>query len=357
MPGCTLETRDWRRPHRSAQTDSPSNAPPEKVRRRPLAGLRDWLWPTWIRLGLRPRHWPQIREAIGQADYVLIGGGELLQETPCHFADHIAAIAREAARVGTPIGFLACGVEPDCTSRSRRLTTPALRQAGLITVRDDASRRNLASWAPGLDLDQVVVGSDPALLVSRAYPVRADEGREGIGVNVVAYESVSRRREIRVDSDRFCEWYLEVIRSMRRIPGHPVILFSNGAPPDASFAAKLHGILDDPSVILVDRPRSVNAFVPVVRECRAVVAARLHTTITAVSYGVPCLATAWSPKFDAFYFQMNRSERLFRLGESPANHIAEAMRSVLSRSAHEGLDAKCVASAYAHLEAFQKLLT
>jgi len=309
-----------------------------------------------IRFGLRPRHWPDIRDAIRAVDVVLIGGGELLQETPSLFADHIAAVAREARRAGKRFGLLACGVEPCVKLRSRRLVAPVLERADMITVRDNASRDNLSAWAPQLDLHRVRVAPDPGVLACRLFPPVEGETGHMLGLNVIAYTSVARRDAIRCGPQEYAHWYSELARSVRRVTGMPVALFSNGAIADHRFAEALHRALRDPEVSLGERPGSVDALARQIRTMKGVVASRLHAGLMALSYGIPCLAVSWSQKFDVLIPGAAQTDRLFRLTVSPVECIAEALGAAMKGDSNAGIGRRLADGALEHVDAVRAMV-
>jgi polysaccharide pyruvyl transferase WcaK-like protein len=289
------------------------------------------LRPLLTRRGLLPLTWPRIAREIRHADFVLIGGGELIRTSPALFPDRMFSVCREARNSGKPFGFIACGVNPKVNARAQAIAAPVLRQARFITVRDRPSRNHLRQWVPDMNVDDVVVAPDPAVLIDRVHPVSQPRHSNCIGVNVVACHGLQRHDWFTLTRDQFLDWYGSVVASVHRTTGLRVGLFTNGDPSDQAFAESLLESIDTPGVYLAPRPHTPDTLSALAAGFTAVVASRFHCMLAAYAFGVPCVGLCWSPKISAFLEDSGHAERSFRIGSAEPHDIGTAIQSALSK--------------------------
>jgi polysaccharide pyruvyl transferase WcaK-like protein len=307
MPKADVGARDWRRGD-DAGASLPRRPRLPPALRKPLLG---WL----ILHGRRPAIWPQLARSIRESDIILIGGGELVQDGLSLFPHRLAAVARCARDAGRPYALIACGVEPDGGCEARRLVGEVLAGAALVTVRDAASRENLARWAPGRDWRAVAVAPDPAATLNPPLP-KAGERAGVVGVNVLAYANLQGKRGLCPTREAYMSWYIAAVESLRRASRARVRLYTNGLPLDQDFAEALAGRLADPHHIeLAPRPTSVEAYLQIVSGCSAILATRLHAAIAAMVCGVGAVGVRWSSKIESFYREIGRADLLVAMDD------------------------------------------
>jgi polysaccharide pyruvyl transferase CsaB len=256
--------------------------------------------------------WHELR----QSDFLIQGGGGLLQDTTSHNSAmyylsvlHLARLARR------PYMVFAQGIGPLNSPFLRGLTARALRRAKAITVRDEGSAQMLRDW--GVRKPEISVTADPGLLLESA-----DEDR--------------RRRLLSTLDLRPDQPYMAI--ALRAWPGlgdflpHLVELLRQR--DEALLVLPFQFEQDLPLALELSRALPTRVHLPrnllspadalsVIRGSRAVIAMRLHAMIFAASQCTPALALAYDPKVDAFCHEVGQP--VLQLREATTGRLAAAL--------------------------------
>ena len=251
-------------------------------------------------------------DALRGADLLILGGGGLFQDywgvetdtllSPWHGGlSFFCGLPLLASLVDTPTMIYAAGVGPLLSDEGRLFTRYAFAQASAATVRDEASRAELA--AAGAD---VVPASPspptppprprgPARPPSRA---RLDAAaRPLIGVALRAWD-------VGVDPER---WEAEVAAAVDRVLAArggtalfiPFQVLPAGGVDDVEVARRVRRRVKGNAIVAEGRLRAAET-AALVAGCDAVVAMRLHAAVFAVAAGVPAAAIVYDPKVRSF---------------------------------------------------------
>lgn len=220
----------------------------------------------------------------GAAAAVAMAGGPVMGTIPV--IRTLASLHRAALRHGVPTGFLGTGIGPLGRFSRRRMIAELLRGATVVTVRDDASRRQVSELVGR----SVPVSGDPAALaVPKFVPPPADgSGRPPVmalairewpiheygGGSVGAEDSNRLVTELRrfVDAAR-SDWEI-----------HPVAMgYLNEGGDDRRVLRKLLGPVDELTRgVAYPTPASI---VAAIRGADVVVAMRYHAALIGVMCG------------------------------------------------------------------------
>ena len=108
----------------------------------------------------------------------------------------------------------------------------------------------------------------------------------------------------------------------------PFFLNHEGAA-DADLIERINFQLSHPiAVILENDPRTVKG---IIGASQAVLCSRYHGCISALSYGVPCVGTSWSHKYDVLYAEFGAQELLLS-----SRTTVQQLRGIIDMSLDEG---------------------
>lgn len=345
VPEAEITSVDW-----MGRTEPGASAPPVSGAAAPTRGMparlgaalpRAIRWRAFSaarRMGLIGSNWRAVAGIIGRADLVVIGGGELIQNNDWMFPERIGAVAAAARAAGKKLVFLACGVTPRIGPVARFLMNGALEQAEAISVRDSISRENILAWVRRVPQERVVLTADPAILLNELYPGARQGGRGSIGLNVMACSPRSAMGAGGRGADRAIECYVEIARLACRELGRPISIFTNGTPGDQEVAAKvLAGIREAAGpveAVLLPRPETVREFTNNIASLGMVIATRLHSSIAASAFSIPCVGLVPSGKIRAFYRDTGREGLVNEIGATPPGKIIESLGWAAENPSH-----------------------
>jgi polysaccharide pyruvyl transferase CsaB len=232
-----------------------------------------------------------VRKAIARADVVLSGGGGLLQDTTSlQSLLYYTGIVRAATGAKKRTMIFAQSVGP-LGGLGRGIVRATCGGIAAATVRDESSRRLLASLIPNVRVERT---ADPVFLLDAGEGDPLDlraEGLDGPGPLVVV--SVRRWQ----GHDATATMLAAVVDRLAETHGAQVAFLPLGGPPDADAATTVIRRARSTPVLLPDYP------FPQARQVLAratlVIGMRLHALIFAARLGVPFTALPYDPKVTA----------------------------------------------------------
>lgn len=237
-----------------------------------------------------------IWRAIRHADLVISGGGGLLQDTtswrsPLYYLG-IVLLAKLARK---PVMFFAQGIGPLRRSWIRRLVAMVANRVDLITVRDEASARQLAR----LGVKRPVrVTLDPCFLIPPAARARLKEIWE------IEEWTPGRQPTIGVCLRRWRDrrWLGEVAAALDALDKRlnaQILFIPMQRPSDARVSLAAFSVMDQSAHILSGHylPHELSA---IISSVDLVISVRLHALMFAAHTGVPVVGLSYDPKVDTF---------------------------------------------------------
>lgn len=230
--------------------------------------------------------------AIAQADYVLIGGGGLLDDRTANFYRPFTRTAAVCRALRTPYAFVGIGVGPIQQHSSKKEYLRSVQGAAKVYVRDEESKERLRDC--GVTRNIAVV-SDPVLWADGHGSVQHLE--YDLAVNLRNWHSSQQPRTgFEGPEDRVV---VELVAKA----------INDTLPPDAKVAlvsmSSHNG--DDDSLILDDlrsrlKPKTYRIYggaesvERVVNKSESVLAMRLHTCLLGVRSKARVIGLAYDPK-------------------------------------------------------------
>lgn len=276
-----------------------------------------------------------LKSALADADYVLIGGGQLLQDNRLAFPLSILSLVREAKCLGLPVSFFSVGVGDNWSAFGKNLMSRALTAANVesIICRDQLSVNRLCSLFPEVS-EKVGITYDAAL----AVPVEQDlQHRTGKTVGLCIMHPNTIRWTIKnhpmVSPPQATQFWVETYRALSA-KGFDVKIFTNGSPEDDAFARKIGEHIrtqttTESPIHAGSRPRTPDDLVRLIGGFGVVVAYRLHANIVATLLGIPCIALGWDAKVEEFMNYSGQSER-FVHAQAKASEVVDMVDNALN---------------------------
>ncbi len=281
-----------------------------------------------------------LADAVRISDVVLLGGGGLFHDywgfdpdlllTPHQWGlSYFAAPAVMAALYRKPLMLYAVGVGPLVSDHGRAFTRFICDAAARITVRDHGSREALQLL--GVPDDRIVVTADPAF----ALNLTADAISEGSPAEPFLIGVAPRTWKIGVDE---AFWQRQVAGALDLIleeqPGKAVFVsFQNGSGAEDDPAA-IQGIVRQmrhaDRVEIRSDAGSADEIAAVLRQCRVVLAMRLHALILSALAGVPFVALEYDPKVTRIAGELALEEFTLPLGGVDDLRLAGLLRRALA---------------------------
>ncbi len=286
---------------------------------------------------------PRCRAAMGRADAVVLGGGNLLADADLNFPIKIACALGEAIRAARPVGVFGVGVSDNWSRRGAALLGGAIGRARPVhgAVRDARSK---AIWDRRLQPRGVPAASlcrDPGLLTARHFPAAAPvTGRIGLCLT----DPLALRYHGAEGADARLDGWIADLAGRLAARGHEVAVFTNGSPEDRAYltamAERLRDACGDRLTIVpaFGAPADLAAFAS---GCALLIAHRMHACIAAYSYEVPHLGLAWDVKLDSFFASVGRGAYMIDpAASSPAEAAVIAERALgdgIDRATHDAV--------------------
>jgi polysaccharide pyruvyl transferase CsaB len=303
---------------------------------------------TAATLGVQAIQWyslQALREAVAECDLVIIGGGGLFHDyrevdPEAFLTDNHSGLGFFSSPVvlaslyEKPVMLYAVGIGPLFSEHGRKLTQFACANAAAITVRDSGSKEILESI--GVAARNITVTADPTF----GMPIRKDADLIGyvqaLRTSSPVIAVAPRYWNTGVDQEF---WETELARALDRFladrPGTllfiPLQRIARPNEDDAHTAESIKARMrakNRAEVMTCDlSPQQVQT---VLSECDLVVGMRLHSTILAMSVGVPLVGLSYDPKVENIMGQAGLRDFVIDLGSMDAPKLADLMCRALA---------------------------
>jgi polysaccharide pyruvyl transferase WcaK-like protein len=279
------------------------------------------------------------RRAISKADLLIFGGAPLFNYKYQSFYRRTIRTLELANEYGVPVLFSSIGVEPysDADPRSqalkKALNLPVVRQ---ITTRDDLPSVN--RYVTGRSTATALV-SDPAVVADTVFEQQLNvsprpqnnTGSRTIGL-VVTRAGIFADNDIRFSEQDQHQLWLDTIALLEE-RGDDYRLFTTGHFTDEIFLDSLVRQYGVPTKKVAFTVNSPDELIRELSSCDAVIAFRLHASITAFALGIPSVGLSWNFKVPEFYKGIGYPERAV----GPAEWNAHSIVSTLDSAIKEGV--------------------
>jgi len=289
------------------------------------------LRPDWIR-------------RVGEADAVIISGGQLFADTNLNFPLKIGQLADICRNSGIPLSVASAGVSQDWSQKGKKLFIElADCDLRFLGFRDQTS---IANWMQqfGSRGPEPVLVRDPGLLAKECYGIPAStEEKPPIGIGIASAIILAHHSdEVIAGAGRHSSQaaLFDFFRSSTlalNAQGHGVCLFCNGATEDAAFLKELSL---DPAIAKAESigkvkiapiPRTGRELAQIIAGCGLIMAHRLHACVLGYSFGRPVVGLSWDTKLRSFFASVDLSEHVITQAEVLEHDVVGAVDAALRK--------------------------
>lgn len=200
----------------------------------------------------------------------------------------LAQATRRWKRRGTRVILMPQAFGPFTGRRMRRHMREAIEHADLVMPRDRSSYQLLVDAAG--ESPNIHVFPDFTNLIEGAPPPEFEPHRHQVCL-VPNYRMIDKTGP--ADSDAYLPFMQRCARYLTARGANPFILVHEGAN-DRWLAERISESAGNVPILSVENPLAIKG---ILGESRATIGSRFHGLVSALSQGVPSLATGWSHKY------------------------------------------------------------
>ncbi len=275
---------------------------------------------------------------IGDAEAIVIGGGNLFTDVDLNFPTKICVLLRLAKQRRQPVFLYGVGVGGMWSKRGLSMMRKALEVSDIrsVSVRDDKSQQNFLELFGDVVKVEPTVVRDPGLIASNVYGTREKGVGRGVGVCLTSPDAISYHSNVSVSKEYLLNWYEQLCTHL--LSQHQSIyLFTNGGEEDVVFASEVSKCIYDKTgmnleVKSADSPEELAEFIS---DLEVVVAYRMHALICAYSYGRTIVAFEWDPKVKSLMNSLGLGQFLLDVNRVSPSDVVQLILSVTSSPASE----------------------
>lgn len=244
-----------------------------------------------------------ILQSAENSDIVIFAGGNQLMELYSFPTDIITyyKVVKKLKKQNKIVCFCFCGTGPFKSKLSEKIAAKILKLADFISVRDEYSLALTKKYLPNKNID---IWCDPVLLMKNN--TTNNNFAKAIGINVY-FGHDSKFKKMMYNS------YVSVIKLLREnFPEIKLYLFSSELT-DINDIISIKDFFADDDMIIIEEILSAEDLFAFYNNVDIVLAARMHTAITATISNLPVVTIAWQKKVSAFTSLMKNQEFNFDL--------------------------------------------
>lgn len=252
------------------------------------------------------------KELDNGVSHVLIGGGQVLTDTPLGFMLKIYLITEACKKENIPYSFVCCGVGKKLSLLSKILYRDSFLGAKYISTRDGVSKKRIEKILGKHTAIKVEVLNDPVFTLDiDKYRSKAVSITKRLGVNIQTFKELNAQEKSAKESD-----YINFInRVIHESSGKydEVVLFTNGSQADQNFLNENFNKHEYPNVVILERPIKPEHLIEILLSMSAVICSRMHCGILSYSLNVPFYQLTWDDKINNVWSRFNLDKNLMSM--------------------------------------------
>ncbi len=296
----------------------------------------------------RTKIYEYYRNTLKKADLVVFAGGGLIKYTREDFWNPIYSIITYCNRKKIPVYINAIGVEGFkhnnfyCQLLKYSLNKKCVKR---ITTRDDIETLKTKYIK---DSKKTALVGDSALWSPNVYNIEEIpiDKKQIIGIGLIRGK-IFTDYGFNISEDEIINLYIGIIKELEK-RNYKWQMFCNGIKSDYLIGQKILENLNlenIDNIYLAKRPTKSKKLINLITSYKAIIAARLHAIIVAVSYNIPAVGLVWNDKLTEFGEIMNISNRFiekdkFRDSVYIVDQLEESIRNNYKHSPIEEYKSK-----------------
>lgn len=274
------------------------------------------------------------KDKIAGCDMIIFPGGGIFGLSYLNFFKYLDMITRIAEDHNIPVVFSSLGINNmDATAENEQQLSELLKRSCIKAISVRENPELFRHYAKDCSFEIVPV-CDPAVWTKYVYnheikKVRIEKKNSGnrtIGINVVRgglFKANNRAWTLGTEEAYLCE-----IKRLLEDEGINVCFFTNGTSLDNNAMAYFAQKYEVPDEQLI-YPNTTRELVETIAGFDAVIAIRMHASITSYALDVPSINLEWNDKILFFYKNIGYPDRAIPLEECTAELVFEKAKMLL----------------------------
>ena len=233
----------------------------------------------------------------------------------------LARATKRWRRRGTKVILMPQAFGPFENGEIRRAICSAVENADLVMPRDATSYRNLTEVTG--ERDYIRQYPDFTNLLEGAVPDDFDSGKYGVAL-VPNYRMIDKTSD--VSGNSYVEFMKTCVRRLQELDARPFLLIHEGKD-DERLAREISG-----GAVPVVKEEDALRLKGILGASRAVVGSRFHALVSALSQGVPAVATGWSHKYTELFNDYGFPAGVLSI-DNDASRVNEMLESIVEAGA------------------------
>lgn len=264
---------------------------------------------------------------------VIVGGGLFKYNVRTNFAPIFKLIIEIGQKKNIPVVFNAVGIEGKHNSKDKwyKILQKSINKdtVKLCSTRDRIDVLKEYIYNPKTVCEKV---ADTGVWTSEALKIKKDENSNIIGLNIITPTRFWDYNK-GISEDNLLKFWKDIIQELLR-KNYNIKIFTNGMIADYNFAKKVVDYCKLKGDILLQSPRNEIEMVKNISNCKAIIANRLHTCISAYSMDIPVIGIAWNDKLLYWGKEIQNDNRFFDFDNLDVKRII----SELEKAINDGYD-------------------
>ncbi|MDI9475991.1 MAG: polysaccharide pyruvyl transferase CsaB [Natronincolaceae bacterium] len=269
-------------------------------------------------------HFKGVVDTIKRSDFVISGGGSLLQDvTSSRSLIYYLAIIYLAKRLGKKVMFYGNGFGPIIKPFNRKLAKHIVNKVDIITVRDHGSKEKLGLLGVKRDVTitaDVTFAMDlpPKEVIETIYrDEKIDETKKMVGVSVRRwYGEDTYKRAIA----RICEELID--------RNYEVIFIPMQYPEDTHISREIADLMNKKPKIIESR-YNPEEIIGIISRLDLLIGMRLHSLVFAAVAAVPMVGLEYDPKILSF-LNLVKQRSAGKVENLDITHLREIVDEVIN---------------------------
>ncbi|MEW6242888.1 MAG: polysaccharide pyruvyl transferase CsaB [Bacillota bacterium] len=266
----------------------------------------------------------QVLRAVAGADLLISGGGSLLQDaTSTRSLVYYLSIIYAGIRMGKKVMLYANGIGPLGRPLNRRVVSAVINRVPLVTLRDEASRRELERL--GVNQPRVEVTADPVFSLTadmeRGKVLLKEQGvrldKPLLGISIRPWPGINER----------ILTIAEACRALKAQHDVAFVLLPLQPSKDMAVSEALKAALGTDAVVLRS-DYTPGDHLDIISCFAVTLGMRLHSLIYSVVAGVPAVGVSYDPKVSAFVGEVKGCSGM-ELNEITFEHVYRILSDTL----------------------------